>query len=107
MVARRAAVRGETIQKITSAIIGKHYLASIETSHFQGKGKKRAVGWFPASYVKLLAGGEAASGAAASDTSGAAANSAGGEIGDYVLMWVGAMTWTSAETLLELATINS
>merc|ERR1712045_1111085 len=24
-----------------------------------GKGKKRAVGWFPASYVKLLAGGEA------------------------------------------------
>ena len=66
--------------------------ATIETSHFQGKGKKRAVGWFPASYVKLLAGGEAASGAAASDTSGAAANSAGGEIGDYVLMWVGAMT---------------
>ena len=26
---------------------------------FQGKGKKRAVGWFPASYVKLLAGNEA------------------------------------------------
>ena len=50
------------------------------------------MGWFPASYVKLMAGGEAASGAAASDTSGAAANSAGGEIGDYVLMWVGAMT---------------
>merc|ERR1719333_1425661 len=32
-----------------------------------GKGKKRSVDWFPASYVKLLAGGESNSGAA--DTS--------------------------------------
>ena len=86
MVAGRAAVRGETIQKIISAIfIGKRYQASIETSHFQGKGKKRAVGWFPASYVKLLAGGEAASGAGAADTSGAAANSAGGEVGEIMM----------------------
>ena len=85
MVAGRAAVRGETIQKIISAIfIRKHYQASIETSHFQGKGKKRAVGWFPASYVKLLAGSEAASGAGAADTSGAAANSAGGEMGEIM-----------------------
>ena len=84
MVAGRAAVRGEKIKKkITSAAILKSvYQASIETSHFQGKGKKRAVGWFPASYVKLLAGSEAASGAGAADTSGAAANSAGGEIGE-------------------------
>ena len=85
MVAGRAAVRGETMQKIISAIIGKRYQASIETSHFQGKGKKRAVGWFPASYVKLLAGGEAASGAGAADTSGATANSAGGEMGEIMM----------------------
>lgn len=26
-------------------------------STFQAKGKKRQVGWFPASYVKLLGGG--------------------------------------------------
>ena len=29
----------------------------------QGKGKKRAVGWFPASYVKLLEGGVGGGGA--------------------------------------------
>ena len=85
MVAGRAAVRGEKIQKITSGTIGKHYLATIETSHFQGKGKKRAVGWFPASYVKLLAGSEAASGAGAADTSGAGANNAGGEMGGMMM----------------------
>ena len=42
---------------------------------FQGKGKKRAVGWFPASYVKLLAGGEATGSAEASAP--AASNGAG------------------------------
>ena len=85
MVAGRAAVRGETIQKITSAILGSIIIITIETSHFQGKGKKRAVGWFPASYVKLLAGSEAASGAGAADTSGATANSAGGEMGEIMM----------------------
>lgn len=47
---------------------------------FQGKGKKRAVGWFPASYVKLLAGNEApapASGAA--DASAPAATNGAGK----------------------------
>jgi hypothetical protein len=34
---------------------------------FKGKGKKRAVGWFPASYVKLLEGGGGSSGAAATN----------------------------------------
>ena len=39
----------------------------------QGKGKKRSVGWFPASYVKLLAAGEEASsgaGTGAEESSG-------------------------------------
>jgi len=47
-----------------------------------GKGKKRAVGWFPASYVKLLAGSEAApaegQSAPAQDGS-ATSNGSGGE----------------------------
>ena len=47
----------------------------ITINNIQGKGKKRAVGWFPASYVKLLAGGEANSGAA--DTSVASSNGSG------------------------------
>merc|ERR1719342_161456 len=42
-----------------------------------GKGKKRAVGWFPASYVKLLPGNEASG---STETSApAATNGAGGE----------------------------
>ena len=45
-----------------------------QLKYIQGKGKKRAVGWFPASYVKLLAGGEANS---AADTSAASSNGSG------------------------------
>ena len=45
-----------------------------QLKYIQGKGKKRAVGWFPASYVKLLAGGEANS---AADTSVASSNGSG------------------------------
>ena len=44
----------------------------------QGKGKKRAVGWFPASYVKLL-GGEAAGKAGAAEEKPAGNEEAAGE----------------------------
>ena len=44
-------------------------------SSFQGKGKKRSVGWFPASYVKLLAANEGGSSAAEPGTN----NSSGRE----------------------------
>ena len=44
------------------------YYECIKLSILQGKGKKRAVGWFPASYVKLLAGdGGAANGDSATE----------------------------------------
>merc|ERR1719471_282798 len=50
-----------------------------------GKGKKRAVGWFPASYVKLLAGNEApASGSA--DTSAPASTNGAGKIHEMMMM---------------------
>merc|ERR1719342_1484881 len=47
-----------------------------------GKGKKRAVGWFPASYVKLLAGSEAAPAegqSAPAQEGSATSNGSGGE----------------------------
>ena len=44
---------------------------------FQGKGKKRAVGWFPASYVKLLAGNETPASGSADTSASAATNGAG------------------------------
>lgn len=66
-----------------------------------GKGKKRAVGWFPASYVKLLAGGEANS---AADTSVASSNgSAGGEkytaVYTYAAQYEDELSFEAGETV--------
>ena len=48
----------------------------------QGKGKKRAVGWFPASYVKLLAGdGGGTNGSAATEDKAEAAPADAGAAG--------------------------
>merc|ERR1719237_1246248 len=70
-----------------------------------GKGKKRAVGWFPASYVKLLAGNEASG--STETNAPAATNGAGGEkysaIYSYAGQYEDELSFEAGDVIMVLA----